>query len=807
MPTDEARTETWCQRTLRVRGTVQGVGYRPFVYRCARALGLQGFVRNDPHGVLVVCAGPAAAVAELRRRLEEESPPLARVEAVEESDGPDPATGLDPTDGHPLPAGFEILASGHQGDARVPVAPDTATCPACLAEIRDPTNRRYRYPFTNCTDCGPRYTIVRALPYDRPQTTMAGFPMCPACQAEYEDPDDRRFHAQPNACPACGPRLRLVAPDGSPLAKADAALDRAVQLLRDGGILALKGIGGYHLACDAADEAAVAELRRRKARDAKPFALMVPDLATAEALCWFDQQTADALCSTRRPIVLARRRRPGGPRVADAVAPGLAELGIMLPYSPLHHLLLDELGRPLVMTSGNRSDEPICQEDDDAMVRLGPLADALLQHDRAIHIRCDDSVVRATPFGVQLVRRSRGFAPEPLPLPPGVLASRPVLALGAELKATVAVAQGRSVVVSHHLGDLEHLGAFVAFQQAVEHLPRLSGLRPEVLACDLHPEYLSTKHAALLVEELDAELVGVQHHHAHVAALLVDRQVTGPVLGVAFDGFGYGPDGTLWGGELLVCDLVRAQRVGRLLPVPLPGGSQAVREPWRMAVAWLDATGGDQLVAEEAERLGFDARWPAVLALCRAPGTLRTSSVGRLFDAMAALLGVRQRVSYEGQAAIELEALAATVDPADVAVLPMEVRSGRDQSPGVLDPRQLLRGLLQARRQGAPDAALAAAFHRSLAEGTARLAAAVARRHHLDRVALSGGVFQNVLLTEWVVRALTARGLEVLCHRQLPPNDGAISVGQAAVASARQAIEPSSPAPRERRTTAAGPHR
>jgi hydrogenase maturation protein HypF len=635
---------------------------------------------------------------------------------------------------------------------------------------------------------------------------MAGFPLCPACQAEYDDPGDRRFHAQPNACPACGPRLRLVAPDGSPLAEADAALDRAVQLLRNGGILALKGIGGYHLACDAADEAAVAELRRRKARDAKPFALMVPDLDSAEALCWLDQEARDALCSARRPIVLARRR-PGGPAVAEAVAPGLVELGLMLPYSPLHHLLLDQVGRPLVMTSGNRSDEPICQEDDDALVRLGPLTDALLQHDRPIHIRCDDSVVRATPFGVQLVRRSRGFAPEPLPFPPGVLASRPVLALGAELKATVAVAQGRSVVASHHLGDLEHLGAFVAFQQAVEHLPRLSGLRPEVLACDLHPEYLSTKHGAALAEELGAELVEVQHHHAHVAALLVDRQVTGPVLGVAFDGFGYGPDGTLWGGELLLCDLVESRRVGRLLPVPLPGGSQSVREPWRMAVAWLDATGGDRLVAEEAEHLGFDARWPAVLALCRAPGTLRTSSVGRLFDAMAVLLGVRQRVSYEGQAAIELEALAATVDPADVAVLPMEVRRGRDQAPGVLDPRCLLRALVADRHRGVPAPVLAAAFHRSLAESTARLAATLARRHHLDRVALSGGVFQNVLLTEWVVRALEARGLEVLCHRQLPPNDGAISVGQAAVASARQAIEPSSPAPRGRRTTAAGPHR
>jgi hydrogenase maturation protein HypF len=803
---DPAAARAWSQRTLRVRGTVQGVGYRPFVYRCARALGLRGFVRNDPHGVLVVCAGPPAAVAELRRRLAEEAPPLARVETVEESEGPDPATGLDPTDGQPLPAHFVILASDHQGDARVPVAPDTATCPACLAEVRDPANRRYRYPFTNCTDCGPRYTIVRALPYDRPQTTMAGFPLCPACQAEYDDPGDRRFHAQPNACPACGPRLRLVAPDGSPLAEADAALDRAVQLLRNGGILALKGIGGYHLACDAADEAAVAELRRRKARDAKPFALMVPDLDSAEALCWLDQEARDALCSARRPIVLARRR-PGGPAVAEAVAPGLVELGLMLPYSPLHHLLLDQVGRPLVMTSGNRSDEPICQEDDDALVRLGPLTDALLQHDRPIHIRCDDSVVRATPFGVQLVRRSRGFAPEPLPFPPGVLASRPVLALGAELKATVAVAQGRSVVASHHLGDLEHLGAFVAFQQAVEHLPRLSGLRPEVLACDLHPEYLSTKHGAALAEELGAELVEVQHHHAHVAALLVDRQVTGPVLGVAFDGFGYGPDGTLWGGELLLCDLVESRRVGRLLPVPLPGGSQSVREPWRMAVAWLDATGGDRLVAEEAEHLGFDARWPAVLALCRAPGTLRTSSVGRLFDAMAVLLGVRQRVSYEGQAAIELEALAATVDPADVAVLPMEVRRGRDQAPGVLDPRCLLRALVADRHRGVPAPVLAAAFHRSLAESTARLAATLARRHHLDRVALSGGVFQNVLLTEWVVRALEARGLEVLCHRQLPPNDGAISVGQAAVASARQAIEPSSPAPRGRRTTAAGPHR
>lgn len=784
-----AGAPVWARRTLRVRGTVQGVGYRPFVYRCARSLGLRGFVRNDTHGVLVVCAGPAAALAELRRRLEEEAPPLARVQAIEESDGPDPATGLDPLAGQALPGGFEIRASDTLGDARVPVAPDVATCPACLAEIRDPANRRYRYPFTNCTDCGPRYTIVRALPYDRPQTTMAGFPLCPACQEEYEDPADRRFHAQPNACPVCGPRLRLLAPNGAALAEGDAALAQAAALLAGGGILALKGIGGYHLACDAANDQAVTELRRRKARDHKPFALMVPDLACAQALCRLDPEAEQALCSPRRPIVLAPRRRPGGLAVAEAVAPGLGELGIMLPYSPLHHLLLDELARPLVMTSGNRSDEPICHEDDDALTRLGPLADGLLVHNRPIHIRCDDSVVRASPLGVWPVRRSRGFAPEPLPLPPGVRALKPVLALGAELKATVAVAEGGSVVASHHLGDLEHLEAFGAFLQALEHLPRLAGIRPQVLACDLHPEYLSTKHAEQLADELQAELVGVQHHHAHVAALLVDHQVPGPVLGVAFDGFGYGTDGTLWGGELLVCSLAQARRVGRLLPVPLPGGSHAVREPWRMAVAWLAAAGGPRLVAEVAERLGFEDRWPAVLDLCRQPGTLQTSSVGRLFDAVAALLGVRSTVSYEGQAAIELEALAASVDPDEVPGFGLRVEERPGPLPGLLDPRGLIRHLVAGLREGIPAALLAAAFHRSLAEGTAALAERLARRHGLRTVALSGGVFQNVVLSELLVQHLETRGLEVLCHRHLPPNDGGIAVGQAAVAAARQGPE------------------
>ncbi len=609
------------------------------------------------------------------RVLVDEPPPLARVASVVGEE-------IAPVGGRQ----FRIVESHDTGPPAAPVSVDTATCADCLAEVDDPDDRRHGYAFTNCTNCGPRYTIVLTVPYDRPATTMAGFAMCPACRAEYDDPADRRFHAQPNACPTCGPQLAWRRSDGAADAVGPAALAAAAGALRTGRIVAVKGIGGYHLAIDATDADAVAELRRRKHRDDKPFAVMVADLASAQELCEIDGVAADALTSPRRPIVLAPRR--AGTAVAPAVAPGLPELGLFVPYSPLHHLLLAAVDRPLVMTSGNLSDEPIAHDDADAVARLGPLVDGLLTHDRPIHIRCDDSVVRAGPRRLQLLRRSRGYAPEPLALP--FAPDRPVLAVGAELKSTIAVTKDATVVASHHIGDLEHLATYQSFLQAVDHLCGLYGVTPAVVAHDLHPEYLSTKFAT----ELDLPAIAVQHHHAHVAACMVEHGRTEPVLGLAFDGLGYGPDGTLWGGELLVADLATATRAGHLRPVPMPGGTAAIREPWRMAAVWVASACGPGAVAEALP--GVDAaRRDAVLAVAGAPATRATTSMGRLFDAVAAIVTGRTAVSYEAQAAIELEALARTVGPDDAPAY-----GGVAVEGDVLDPCGLVARVLAERARG-----------------------------------------------------------------------------------------------------------
>jgi hydrogenase maturation protein HypF len=748
---------------LRVTGTVQGVGYRPFVYRHAVELGLAGYVLNDSAGVLVDVEGEPDRIAELVRRLVDDAPPLARVSGVtEEAVAP---SGV---------AGFRIVQSEAGAAPDAPVSIDSASCVDCLAEVDDARDRRHGYAFTNCTNCGPRYTIVLDIPYDRPATTMAGFTMCPACQAEYDDPGDRRFHAQPNACPACGPRLAWRDSAGTLQLEGTHALVAAVEALRTGHVVAIKGIGGYHLAVNATAAVAVGELRRRKARDDKPFAVMVPDTTTAASLCVLGSESIALLTSARRPIVLAPKRPGQG--VAEGVAPALPELGLMLPYSPLHHLLLAGVGRPLVLTSGNLSDDPIAHEDDDAVARLGPLVDGLLTHDRPIHIRCDDSVVRAGARRDQVLRRSRGYAPEPIPLP--FVASRPVLAVGAELKSTVSVAKGRIVVPSHHIGDLEHLATHRAFLQALDHLSRLYGVEPAVVAHDLHPEYLSTKVAL----DLGLPTIGVQHHHAHVAACMVEHGRTDRVLGLAFDGLGFGPDGTLWGGELLMADLSGYERLGHLATVPMPGGASAIREPWRMAAVWLAAAAGRSAVATALPDIDPDRRG-AVLDLAESGLSPLTSSMGRLFDAVAVLLGGRRRVSYEAQAAIELEALARSVDRSvashdqdDVAVTEVDGQL-------VLDPGPLLSRLVAERARGVPPALLAAGFHEAIGRTSAVLAARLATERGLDTVAITGGVFQNLRLTEVIEEALTERGLVVLVHETLPPNDGAISVGQAAIAA------------------------
>ncbi len=754
---------------LRVQGIVQGVGFRPHVYRLAGRLGLSGFVLNDAAGVLIEVEGAPAAVREFTEQVAVQAPPLAVLERVH-------AEPVAPT-GEP---GFRIAASIGATAPDAPVAPDTAPCAACLAELSDPDDRRHRYPFINCTDCGPRFSIIRSVPYDRPGTTMAGFHMCPACQAEYDDPADRRFHAQPNACPDCGPALALVTPGGAPVADPEAALAAAEAALRTGAILAVKGIGGFHLACRAADERAVAALRARKHREDRPFALMVADERAARELVELSDAEAVLLGRPQRPIVIARR----GPeaRVAAGVAPGVApgspDLGVMLPYSPLHQLLLGDLGEPLVMTSGNVSDEPIAYRDDEALVRLAGIADLFLLHDRPIETRTDDSVLRAVSRreAPLFIRRSRGYAPAPLRLP--VAAERPVLACGAELKSTFCLVRGHRAWVSHHIGDLENYETLRSFSDGVEHFRRLFDVDPEIVAFDLHPDYLSTRYA---LDRPELVPVAVQHHHAHLAAGLAEHGERGPALGAIFDGTGLGTDRSIWGGELLAGDLEGFERAGHLHPVRLPGGAQAIREPWRMACAWL--VEADRAAAPPAALAGsIDRRWwERVAELCRTGlASPPTTSMGRLFDAVSALCAIRLSVSYEGQAAAELEAIC---DPAETGAYPLALVDAADGL--VLDARETVTAVARERELGVPVGRIAARFHNAVAAATTAACIQLAGTRGLDTVVLSGGTFQNRLLLERTAAGLARAGLRVLVPERLPPNDGGIAFGQAAVAAAR----------------------
>jgi hydrogenase maturation protein HypF len=789
---------------VRVEGIVQGVGFRPFVYGLAMRLGLGGLVGNDADGVFAEIEGDPEAVARFLVLLEQQAPPLARIDKVTTRD-------LAPAGS----AGFAIAPSPAVGRyRRALVSADTATCADCLAELTDPGDRRFGYPFINCTNCGPRFTIITGVPYDRAATTMAGFEMCRACAAEYHDPADRRFHAQPTCCPACGPRLALVASDGAPwpgsLAPGRTAAGRAgpgspgagpvaaaAALLRAGRVLAVKGLGGYHLAADAGSAAAAAALRERKHREDKPFAVMVADDAAARRLCDVPEAAADLLASPRRPIVLLPRRgaAPAGPpAVAPAVAPGNRHLGVMLPYTPLHHLLLRELAGPMILTSGNVSDEPIAYADADARQRLAGIADAYLAHDRAIHIRTDDSVVRVFRGGAAVLRRSRGYVPEPLPVP--VAFARPVLACGAELKSTFCLGARGQAFLSHHIGDLENAETLRSFTEGIDHFRRLFDIEPEVIAHDLHPDYLSTAHAARLAEASGAELAGVQHHHAHIASCLADNGERGPVIGVAFDGTGYGPDGTIWGGEFLIADLAGYRRAAHLVPVPMPGGAAAIRQPWRMAASYLAAAypdgsgrGGRGLDgpgqtgsgrAALAVRARNERAWGTIAAMAeRGINAPLTSSAGRLFDAVAALLGVRDTISYEGQAAIELEQLADLAEPGCYRA----AADGGD--PLRVAGADLVRAAADDLAAGISPPVIAARFHNGVAALIEEVCVTLRDRSGLDTVALSGGVFQNLLLADRVVGALAGRGFRVLTHRRVPCNDGGISLGQAVIAASR----------------------
>jgi hydrogenase maturation protein HypF len=787
---------------IRVRGLVQGVGFRPTVWRLANEAGLVGSVINDGDGVLIEAWGDEPALSTFLARLEAEPPRLARIDGVEVRD-------LARED---WPGAFEIHAS-LASDPTTGVVPDAATCPACKDDTLNPLGRRHRYPFTNCTECGPRYTIVRSIPYDRRTTTMAGFPLCPECAAEYADPRDRRFHAQPNACWRCGPRASLLRLDGAPVPKvgdpADPAdrADRAdpirtaAALLRAGEIVAIKGLGGFHLACDATREDVVARLRTRKRRPKKALALMARDVATIRRYARVSAAEAALLESPAAPIVLLR---PAGLPLAPAVAPGVATLGFMLPYTPLHHLLFEDLDRPLVMTSGNLSDAPQLTEDAAAAERLAPIADAFLTHDRPIANRVDDSLARVYAGAPRVLRRARGYAPSPLRLPPGL--DHPdapsVLAFGAHLKSTFCLADRRGAVLSPHLGDLEDAETWEDYQRQLAVLTDLYGHRPALLVADAHPEYLSTKLAAARAAATGLPLVHVQHHRAHVAACLVDHGVPldhPAVVAVVLDGLGWGDDGALWGGEVFVGGYRRLDRVAHLKPVAMPGGARAVEEPWRDAFAHLHAAFGWDACRARFGHLDsdiirdLDARPVAILERMIARGTHAplASSAGRLFDAVAAAVGLcRDRVSFEGEAAMALEA---AIDPgwrdADDpgGAYPFDLSSGAG---GLLqlDPRPMWEALLTDLARAVPVGVVAARFHHGLAGALDALVAAVAPAPDAV-VALSGGVFQNATLTEALSDRLTRRGLRPLAQRDIPPNDGGIALGQAAIAIAR-AIPP-----------------
>jgi hydrogenase maturation protein HypF len=749
-----------------VTGIVQGVGFRPFVYRLATELGLDGEVGNDSTQVFIDVAGPPAALDELARRLVAEQPPLARIERVTRT----PAA-------RPVGGGFRIVESHAVAGARTLVPPDTAVCDDCVAELFDPADRRYRHPFITCTNCGPRFTIIRDLPYDRPATTMAAFPMCEECAAEYGDPADRRYHAQPIACHRCGPRLVFVAASGDAPSVGDVALGRAIDALRAGLTVAIKGLGGYHLACDATSSDAITRLRDRKHRPDKPFAIMMRDLDAVRAVAEVGEVEAAELCSPARPVVLLRARTDSTV-LSPLVAPANPLVGVMLPHTPVQHLLLSDAMPPLVMTSGNVSGEPIAYRDDDARARLAPLCDAFLGHDRPIHVPCDDSVVRVVDGELLPIRRARGFAPVPIAL--AGARQHPVLAVGGELKNTFCLASIDHAWVSQHIGDMENLETLTAFEASVEQFRGLYALTPRVVAVDAHPGYATTRWARQLAAADPAvRVVAVQHHHAHVAAVLAEHGCapTERVLGVAFDGTGYGTDGAIWGGEVLVADACGFERRHHLAEVPLPGGDAAIRSPAGVALAHLAAAG-----------IAWDDDLPPVVQLDDVErGVLRrqletgfacvpTTSMGRLFDAIASIVGLRHRISFEAQAAIDLELAAERAGRADRGY-----RFGIDGE--IVDHAGVVRAVVEDLRGAVPVGVIAACFHAAVVELVAELVERAGDELGLHRVALTGGVFQNALLVAMCRERLSGLGVEVLTHRLVPPNDGGLALGQAFVAA------------------------
>ncbi|MDE3134958.1 MAG: carbamoyltransferase HypF [Acidobacteriota bacterium] len=753
------------RKEIRVSGVVQGVGFRPYIYRLATEERLAGTIRNTAAGVTIEVEGPSESIARFLDRLPAEAPALSRITGIA-------VDSLPPNE----ETGFQILASRAGEAMHTLISPDVAICDDCLREMLDPADRRYLYPFINCTNCGPRFTIVHDIPYDRPSTSMAVFPMCPACRAEYEDPLNRRFHAQPNACWDCGPKLELWDREGKTVATDD-PVARAAELIHAGEIVAVKGLGGFHLAADATNSTAVIRLRERKCRVEKPFAVMVPNIETAERFCEIDDTGREILTSRQRPIVLLRAKRPTP--IAHCVAPSNAYLGVFLPYTPLHHLLF-ERGKfaALVMTSGNVSEEPIAIDNGEAVGRLGGLADHFLVHNREILLRCDDSVVRPAEGGARQLRRSRGYVPVPVFLDEELPA---VLAAGGELKNTICLAHGNQAFLSQHVGDLENLESYGFFLEAVEHFERILEITPEIIAYDLHPDYFSTKWA---LEQTGARLVGVQHHHAHVAACMAENHLHEKVIGFALDGTGYGADGRIWGGEVLLADFSGFERVAHLNYVPLPGGAAAIREPWRMAVAYLAQHFGREFLNRGLPFLAGTNATSVKLVLQMVERGLNsplTSSCGRLFDAVAALAGIRSQVNYEAQAAIELEM--AALESNDTVAYPLGLVP--EGAGWAIDTRPLFEALLADLDVWLPASAISRRFHNGLVETFSRLARLIRDRSGLREVCLSGGTFQNLLLLEGLCDALRAEGFKVYTHAEVPAGDGGLSLGQAMVAAHR----------------------
>ncbi len=785
-------------RRIEVSGIVQGVGFRPYIYRLATSRHLGGTIRNTSAGVTIEIQGPVESVQDFIERLPVEAPPLARITGITVLEVPCVvlAEGSDDE--------FRIVHSHEGEEVRTLISPDVAICADCLREMFNPQDRRFRYPFINCTNCGPRFTIIRDIPYDRPSTSMAKFPMCAACLAEYENPLDRRFHAQPNACWECGPRVELWDNAGSKIPCGDPVVEAASALLA-GQVVAVKGLGGFHLAVDATNPAAVELLRQRKRRVEKPFAVMVPDVQAAERICELDDAGRAALLSIQRPIVLLKKaplKKTLPPAktarmIPEAVAPFNRYLGVFLPYTPLHYLLLAQ-GRfdALVMTSGNLSEEPIAIDNHEAVKRLNGLADYFIVHNRDILLRCDDSVVRVAGGVTRQLRRSRGFVPVPVFLQDDVPS---VLAVGGELKNTICLTKGRNAFLSQHVGDLENVESYSFFHEAIEHLGRILEIRPEIIAYDLHPDYFSTKWALQQNEVEGIRVAGVQHHHAHIASCMAENHLDGRVIGFALDGTGYGADGKIWGGEVLVASHESFERAAHFEYVPLPGGAAAIREPWRMAVSYLAHHFGREFLKLDIPFLReLDGKKTDFLLRMMEQGVNSplTSSCGRLFDAMAALIGIRREVNYEAQAAIELEMAMGSPEVGSSEIESLEVRSIGDDTayPLTLVPdgenwiigtRLLFEALVDDLRRNAPVAKMSRRFHNGLVAGFVELAMLLRNKTTLNRVCLSGGTFHNVYLAQRLEARLSEAGFEVFTQKEVPSGDGGLSLGQALVAAAR----------------------